>query len=76
MQQLMFEVEKIESKKFDTLTTDEREILRDFHSQLSVNPTSFSIYGIFVMDLSLFARILAGIISFIFILVQFHANQK
>lgn len=76
MYQLQFEVEKIESKKYALLSVDEREILKSFHFQLSMNPVCFTIYGIFNIDLSLLARILTGIMSFQIILVQFHANQK
>lgn len=75
MQDLLFHVEKIESKNFETLQADEKEILKSFHIQLSVNPVCFSVYGIFVIDLALLVRILTGIISFQIILVQFHANK-
>lgn len=75
MQDLLFQVEKIESRNFEALQSDEKEILKSFHIQLSVNPVCFSVYGIFVIDLSLLVRILTGIISFQIILVQFHANK-
>lgn len=55
---------KVECENYDRLRVETREFLQSFYVQLNNQPILFTAFGIYVIDYTLFASIVTGVLGY------------
>lgn len=68
-------VNKIECNNDIQVNGDVADILQRFYLQLHIQPISFTAFGFYKINLTLFASVITGTVSYQILLVQFHQSS-
>lgn len=68
-------INQIETEQHEQLHVEARDFLQSFYLQLIHQPVAFTAFGFYIINLTLLASIVTGIVSYQIILVQFYASS-
>jgi 7tm Chemosensory receptor len=74
MEKLATTISRIQVDHHKVQTFETRDILQNFYCQVTLQPITFTASKFVTINMELLASIIAGVLSYLIILVQFYAS--